>query len=170
MLCRCDCGNTTEVAISNLTRKVTSCGCRLREVNHSPAKGTHLQSYTPEHKVWDSMLQRCLNPASQCYASYGGRGITVCDRWLKFENFIQDMGKRPSANHSIERVCNNEGYNPDNCKWATRSEQARNRRSSRFIAHEGQTKTLIEWSEVLQVPYEALRQRLYRNGSFYTSK
>lgn len=94
------------------------------------------------------MLARCFNPKTKGYEGYGGRGITVCERWrFSFENFLADMGKRPSAVHSIDRVDNNGNYEPTNCQWRTEKEQQNNKRDCRYITYQGQTKTLTEWSE-----------------------
>ena len=118
-LCRCDCGNEVETSGIGLRRGTTrSCGC---------LHITHGMTLSPEYRVWSSMHQRCTNPKHIRYANYGGRGISVCERWNKFEMFFSDMGRRP-AGLTLERVNNDEGYNPANCKWATLSEQNRNRR------------------------------------------
>lgn len=96
----------------------------------------HGMSKSPEHRAWQQMLQRCRNPKHRAYPSYGGRGISVCDRWLTFENFFEDVGQRPSAAHSIDRINNDGNYEPNNVRWASGAQQQRNRRTSRLTADE----------------------------------
>lgn len=92
------------------------------------ARKTHGRRDTPEYRAWDGMKQRCTNPKARGYDRYGGAGITVCDRWMySFENFYADMGDRPSSEHSLDRIDGSKGYSPNNCRWATRSEQQKNR-------------------------------------------
>lgn len=95
--------------------------------------GKHMLSYSREYRVWWDMLNRCHKPKTKRFKDYGGRGIVVCDKWHKFENFYADMGNRPSAEHSIDRINNNGNYEPSNCRWATRKEQYQNRRTNIFI-------------------------------------
>lgn len=92
-----------------------------------PWKVTHGASLTPEYRTWAAMRQRCLNPRSSRYPTYGGRGITICERWSNFTAFLADMGPRPSPDHSLDRIDNDKGYEPSNCRWATRSQQQRNK-------------------------------------------
>ena len=121
-------------------------------------KKTHGLRNSTEFNIWCGMRQRCQNTKVPCYYRYGGRGISVCARWEKFENFLADMGRRPSG-ASLERIDNDGNYEPSNCRWATVTEQARNRRNSRVITHEGRTQTLVAWAEELGLSASTLQRR-----------
>lgn len=128
-ICLCDCGNITIVLGTNIRSNNTkSCGCRRKRVASTIGKNkTHGMSYTRTYRSWIKMKERCLNPNHDHYHRYGGRGIKICDRWLlSFENFLEDMGDRPE-DRSLDRIDNNNGYEKNNCRWATRIEQNINR-------------------------------------------
>ena len=126
-LCSCDCGSATVVLTGSLRRGCTkSCGCLQRE-QAGTQRLTHGQRHSRTYESWKHMKSRCSNPNYQYFASYGGRGIAVCERWEKFENFLADMGERPPGK-SLDRIDNEKGYCPENCRWATHSEQMKNRR------------------------------------------
>lgn len=123
--CVCTCGNATVVVGSDLRKlRTQSCGCHRKE-----AATTHGFRHTQEYNSWRAMKERCYNPKSKSFENYGGRGIGMCSEWREsFQNFYNDMGAKPSSAHSIDRKDINGDYNPDNCKWSTRTEQSRNRR------------------------------------------
>lgn len=141
-LCQCECGNTKHVSWQNLnTGNTTSCGCRLHA-------GKHRMCKRPEYHIWQGIIYRCENHNAREYKHYGGRGITICASWRNsFESFLNDVGPRPSADHSIDRIDNDGHYEPGNVRWATTIEQLRNQRRNRLIFHDGETLTLAEWSE-----------------------
>lgn len=125
----------------------------------------HGMTKSSEFNIWQGIIARCCVESNQAYAYYGGRGITVCDRWKNsFENFYQDMGPRPSKAHSINRIDNDGNYNPHNCKWATQTEQANNTSSNKLITYKDNTKTLIQWASVLGIPYNTLWARIFTYG------
>jgi hypothetical protein len=120
-----------------------------------------------EYMAWKGMRARCYNRKSKDYADWGGRGITVCDHWRNsFEAFYRDMGPRPSAEHSLDRVDNDGPYSPDNCRWATSTEQNKNRRErkprsiDRLLTYDGRTQTIAQWARECSLPYEAFRRRI----------
>ena len=110
---------------------------------------------TPEWMAWHSLRKRCQDPDHKCYPNYGGRGITVCDRWEDFQLFLADMGSRPGSGYSIDRINNDLGYAPENCHWATSTEQNNNTRGNRRISAGGTTRTLAEWCRHLGIKREA---------------
>lgn len=159
-VCLCDCGKTKEVRKDLLVSGHTSsCGCLKAEMGR---KGTHKLSKSPEYAIWCAMKARCFNKKNRDYKNYGRRGITVCKRWMKFENFISDMKKRPGPKHSIERIDNSKGYSNENCKWATREEQSRNTRKTIYITLNGVTKCITDWSKITGLKRNTIQYRLKR--------
>lgn len=159
-LCRCDCGQDTIVKARHLRGgETTSCGCFRREVIGDRQR-THGMRNSPEYLTWQAMKRRCYTPTHKDYANYGGRGISICDRWLNsFEAFLGDMGPRPEA-RSIDRINNDGNYEPGNCRWATASEQSRNTRDSVTINHLGRTMPLVEAADLVGVNRHTARSRL----------
>jgi len=141
--CLCDCGKTTNVIKPRLlSGKTKSCGC-LRKIS---SVKTHGLASHPAYSAWTGMLQRCMNTKSVSYKNYGARGISVCERWQSVENFISDMGVPPTG-YSLERINNNGNYEPSNCRWATKREQALNRRMTVWVGLNGEKLCLgdAEW-------------------------
>ncbi len=158
--CCCECGTDRVVRqAALLSGRSLCCGCDGRASLRERAT-VHGSSRMAEHGVWRHMLKRCQYEGDAAFHRYGGRGITVCERWQKFENFLADMGLRPSPKHSIERIKNWLGYSPDNCKWATSKEQANNRRSNKQLEYKGVTKNIAEWAEYADMPVTTLWVRL----------
>lgn len=157
--CRCRCGAVLDVVGSALpSGNTNSCGCYSldRATTHGKSKGCK------EYRIWAGMVQRCTNPNNPDWGHYGGRGIVVCDEWLTFENFYRDMGDCPPWGHSIDRRDNDGGYSVNNCRWATRKEQDRNKRTNRLLTHRGETKCLTEWAEVFDIHPATLFARLHK--------
>ena len=159
-LCKCDCGERTTVPTTSLTsEKTTSCGCRKRETALANCriwqiKPLHGMTGTPEHKTWMSMIERCS--VDYRYANnYADRGVRVCDRWRTFQNFLEDMGIRPSVDHSIDRIDVNGNYEPSNCRWATDKEQQRNRRNTRYLLVDNVRRPLMDVADELGIKKNA---------------
>lgn len=125
------------------------------------------KKFSPEYHSWSSMIQRCTNKNRKTYADYGGRGIKVCDRWLKFTNFLADMGPRPEGT-SLERMDVNKGYEPGNCCWADRTTQSRNSRQAVWVEINGVSKRLTEWCDEKQISINTVRSRVKKQGWSYS--
>lgn len=162
--CTCSCGNTVVVWGDSLRKGTTrSCGCFMRE-RAVETNTTHGLKDHPLYQMWNGMKQRCSNPRNPKYKNYGGRGIQVCDRWLDFSNFIEDMGEAPQG-MSINRINNDGNYEPSNCQWATPKEQSNNQRSNRVLEFNGKKQTLAQWAEELNINYGTLLDRLNEEWS-----
>jgi hypothetical protein len=163
--CKCDCGTVKEIIAQGLLNGfVISCGCRKRELSRDMGIGcaTHGEAHkTPEYLTWQSMRQRCRSPKDKRWDRYGGRGIKVCDRWNNsYPAFLEDMGRRPTPHHQIDRINNDGNYEPENCRWATAKEQSLNRRSNRRITFNGETLCVTEWANRLGLNKTTLMERL----------
>lgn len=178
--CLCDCGKTSIVYGSNLKwGDSTSCGCMssrhaIKDVNKSHGETAgwkhKLRARTTEYQTWMGMRRRCNDKAMENYERYGAKGITVCDRWMRgtedlsaFECFLQDMGRKPSPELSLDRIDNSKGYFPENCRWATKEQQANNRDPSHnaiWLTYRGETQLLSYWAKKYGLRKETLRQRI----------
>lgn len=171
-ICKCDCGNEVLVRAAEIKGgRTQSCGCLRNEQSsaraiekftkhgHNPA-GKKSRTY----QSWTNMMTRCYNPNVREYGAYGGRGIVVCDRWHQFENFLEDMGERPEG-LTLDRKDVKGNYEPENCQWADRVTQSRNRMSTINVTVGDKTQCLKDWSEELSVPYTTL-YRKYKRGTW----
>lgn len=160
--CLCDCGNSHRAITQDLKRhSIYSCGCLARELSSDRLR-KHGLGDTDEYNIWERMISRCHNPDDSNYHHYGARGIAVCQRWREsVEAFIADMGKRPSRRYSIDRIDNNRGYEPGNCRWATDQQQARNNRKNRLLTYQGETLCISEWTERLGFKPYTIQNRLH---------
>ena len=151
----CDCGNnyfTISTAIK--FGSIVSCGCHRKRQQGMGA--------SREYHIWNKMIDRCTNQDAKDYKRYGGRGIKVCSRWMKFENFFFDMGKAPKEK-SLDRIDNNGDYSKANCKWSTNAEQHRNKSTNVVITYQGESKILTDWAKSLGLRVDTLWMRLKRN-------
>ncbi|MGZ8233200.1 MAG: hypothetical protein ACXWT6_06460 [Methylobacter tundripaludum] len=163
-LCKCHCGNDVTVEEVKLKSGHTkSCGC-LQKERTSSAKKTHGKSGCKTIRIWYEMRARCRRKSHKQYPNYGGRGIVVCERWDKsFEAFLEDMGEAPDK-MSIDRINNNGGYEPENCRWATKSEQGANTRASRVVLWEGDYISIEKYAKIIGKSRECAHYWAKKNG------
>jgi len=165
--CRCICGNELRVRSHTLISGNTkSCGCLQKDMT-SVATATHKKTNTPEFLAWMNMRRRCYYPKNNKYKNYGDRGIIVCDRWREsFENFFEDMGLKPSPEHSLDRFPDNDGnYEPGNCRWGTDEQQAKNRRNNHWIEYREKKMILTDWAKQFGISSQSLTGYI-KNNSF----
>ena len=161
--CQCECGQTHYVRGQSLRRgAIRSCGCLNRDLLRARMT-KHGGHSLPEYRIWSGAKRRCFHPGTPYYKYYGGRGITMCDRWRhSFVSFYEDMGPRPSPTLTLERIDNNGPYEPGNCCWATRRQQRRNQRPRSSVTFRGATHTIWEWAHLFNLPPRTLWDRLKR--------
>lgn len=167
--CQCDCGKKSIARSQHLRGGHTqSCGClydEMRGTVHNLTHGHAIGEGTPEYRTWQSMRRRCEDPHHKDFKNYAGRGIAVCPRWAKFENFLADMGLKPSPEMTINRKNNGGNYEPGNCEWASESQQQNNRRNNRKIEFNGRTLTTAQWARELGMADKRISHRLSRGWS-----
>jgi len=167
----CECGNTWKGCVYTLTHGITrSCGCLI--VDFCRSKSTHGASsrgrQLPEYGIWAGVKNRCYSPNSTSYPRYGGRGVVMCERWRdSFENFLSDVGYRPHSDMSLDRIDNDQGYEPGNVRWASPITQANNKRNTKYIDINGVTKPISDWCRELDVPKTTVYSRLNRGWNAY---
>lgn len=165
--CLCDCGGKSLVTTRNLNKgNSKSCGCATREAAKSrmTKHGLIIDGKLPEiYNTWALMVGRCFNLKNKQYKDYGGRGITVCDRWKdSFADFASDMGEKPFHKAQIDRINNDGNYEPNNCRWVDSKTNCRNKRSNHVVEFNGVSKCVSEWAEFLGMAYQTLRCRLFK--------
>lgn len=160
--CVCDCGNKITADSQNVLRGLTkSCGCLKKT-----ARRTHGKYKTREYKLWHNMRSRCINSKTPMYQYYGGRGIAICQEWVdSFEKFYEDIGPRPSPQHSLDRIDNEKGYFKENVRWVTRTEQMRNTRANHMVIHEGKEMCITEYAAATGQTPGAVFTRIKRKGT-----
>lgn len=160
--CVCSCGTRRPVAAEHLLRGHSkSCGCLARDVTSARCR-THGSYTNPTYRIWHNMVNRCHNSNHPDHAAYGARGVVACESWRQsFESFFSDMGDRPSPQHSLDRYPDNDGpYSPENCRWATATEQGRNKRTNRLLTFRGETMPMIAWADRLGLSAGTIHARL----------
>lgn len=156
---KCDCGNESKVQYKKLISGETrSCGCLRKEIITK-----HNKHGTSIYRAWSKIIQRCTNSNDPDYKDYGGRGINVCDKWLKFNGFFEDMGEKPNGT-SIDRINNNGNYCKENCRWINNQEQQNNKRNNINITYKNRTQTLAQWSLELGICRGTLKNRIKNMG------
>ena len=165
-LCKCDCGKEKIISGYSITSGHTrSCGCfrsektTQRSTKHGHKAGNKVSKI---YMAWESMVQRCTNSNDKGYKNYGGRGIVVCVRWMKFDNFLIDIGEPPTKHHSIDRIKNNGNYCKSNCRWATKKQQMRNMRTNHLVAYNGKKQCIAAWMEETGISENVILWRLKR--------
>jgi hypothetical protein len=160
-VCNCDCGGAKAIRLKSLVCGATqSCGCLFRD-----RVTKHGMSRSPEYRVWATMRNRCNDPTATEYERYGGKGIAVCDRWDRsFQAFIDDMGRRPTPRHQIDRIDGDKGYEPGNCRWATPRENTNNQAVTKHVTVDGVTKPLSVIAEEYGIAYDTLYRRVVTRG------
>lgn len=164
--CKCECGGEKTVAAGELKKGSTrSCGCLAREQRRAAGRSQRREfsraTHPREQKAWQNMWARCTYAAHPSYPAYGGAGVTVSPAWKSFEQFMRDMGPRPDGG-TIDRIDNSRGYSKDNCRWASREDQANNRRSNVFVEINGESRTIAQWARHFGIRDSVVRTRLYR--------
>ena len=165
-VCKCECGNVIKVNTSDLkSGNTTSCGCKRKETLRQ-LRTKHGESNTRLYNVWSDMKKRCYNTKNVDYKNYGGRGITVCDEWMDFQNFYEWAiangydETAPKGQCTIDRIDVNGCYEPENCRWVNWHIQMNNKRNNRILTYNGESHTLAEWCEIVNIPYNCLKSRL----------
>jgi hypothetical protein len=171
----CECGNYFVSRMDSVRAgKTQSCGCFHKETAAVQGKANTVHGHcrriggrNSQHNIYTGILQRCTNPNNARYADYGGRGIRVCDRWCEpngqgYINFLTDMGKRPSDSHEVDRIRNNGNYEPSNCRWATSTEQNRNKRNNVNLTYNEKTQCIAAWTQELGLSRNTIRNRIKR--------
>ena len=165
-VCKCECGNVIKVNTSDLkSGNTTSCGCKRKETLRQ-LRTKHGESNTRLYNVWSDMKKRCYNTKNVDYKNYGGRGITVCDEWMDFQNFYDWAiangydETAPRGQCTIDRINVDGNYEPENCRWVDRYIQMNNKRNNRILTYNGESHTLAEWCEIVNIPYNCLKSRL----------
>lgn len=163
VFCTCTCGNERIVVLSNLLNGHTqSCGCLIKENNRKRATHRGRELHPKEWSVWKGIRKRCNNPNTIGYHLYGGKGVSICEQWEDFTTFLNDMGPCPDG-CSIDRIDSNGGYNPENCRWATRTQQSRNRVDTVMVEYEGEIVALADLADRYQLKPGTVWER-YRKG------
>lgn len=162
--CKCDCGNTALVTGTNLKNGMTkSCGCIRKEISSAVHK-THGEKHSKLYGIWSAMKARCKNPNVYAYNRYGGRGISVCDEWQSFQNFMEwSISNGYKEGLSLDRIDNNGNYEPSNCRWATKEQQSENTSQNVFFTYNGETHTMAQWAKIVG-SYEARLSWRYKQG------